>query len=193
MKVIISNRADGGVDKTEPNPRSRATVINSEGAWEAKRHPELIYPGRETEETEAEFLTRVELGGQAVGALKPDVGSKKSNHVSSFVMDATAMPGKTFRQAWVVVAGKLEVDMPKARIIHMDRIREARNRALFDADIEVEAALDAGDRAAEIAARVDRVRLRDIPQDFDLSGAATPEELKGLWPAELPAASGVDR
>lgn len=31
----------------------------------------------------------------------------------------------------------------------------------------------------------ERQKLRDIPQSFDLTMAATPEELKNLWPSEL--------
>lgn len=88
----------------------------------------------------------------------------------------------TFRGAW---KPDLTVDMPKAREIHMNRIRVARDEALIEADAEVKKAEDAGDATKLAAERAKRQTLRDIPQTFDLSGAKDPEELKALWPAEL--------
>jgi hypothetical protein len=68
------------------------------------------------------------------------------------------------------------VDMVKARVFHMDQIRKARDEKLEELDIEQ---LQGNDVAAE------KQVLRDLPTTFDLTGAATPEDLKALWPAEL--------
>lgn len=81
-----------------------------------------------------------------------------------------------FRNAWRQNAAKVAVDMPLARVIHMDHIRIARDEKLKLLDIE---ARKGNDVAVEAQA------LRDLPQTFDLSGAATPDELKALWPLEL--------
>jgi hypothetical protein len=67
--------------------------------------------------------------------------------------------------------------MEKARAIHLGRIRSARNRELARLDIEQLKGIDV---AAE------KQRLRDLPATFDLAAATTPEELKSLWPDELP-------
>ena len=85
---------------------------------------------------------------------------------------------RTFRDAWCRGDGKsIDVDMPKARTIHMGRIRQVRDAELARLDIEQ---LKGNDVAAQ------KQKLRDIPQTFDLTVAATPGELKALWPADLP-------
>ena len=105
--------------------------------------------------------------------------------VEARIEDVEFPADKDFRMAWVRGTGKIDVDMPQARVIHMDRIREARAPKLVEADNEVKKAEDAGNAAALAKARAKRQKLRDIPQSFDLSGATTPDELKALWPSEL--------
>jgi hypothetical protein len=80
----------------------------------------------------------------------------------------------TFRDAW---KPDFTIDMEKARAVHMGRIRVMRDKELARLDIETMKGRDV---------QAEKQRLRDIPQAFDLSAAATPEELKGLWPADLP-------
>jgi len=80
---------------------------------------------------------------------------------------------RTFRDAWTK---DLTIDMPKAREIQMAKIRKERDKALAALDIET---LKGKDVQAE------KQILRDLPQNFDLSVASTPEELKQLWPQEL--------
>lgn len=77
--------------------------------------------------------------------------------------------------------------MPKARVIHMDKIREACDKELPKLNEQHAQADDDGDavKKADIAAK--RRALRAVPTTFDLSTATTPEELHAMWPAELPA------
>lgn len=84
-----------------------------------------------------------------------------------------ALPDRTFRDAW---GHDLKVDMPRARAIHMDKIRIARDEKLVGLDIETLRGNDV---------QVAKQKLRDIPQSFDLSVAKTPDSLKLLWPEEL--------
>lgn len=100
-------------------------------------------------------------------------------HVNEYVshksIDPALIPSdRTFRNAW---KEDLTVDMVKARTIHMDRIRVVRDKELEKLDIET---LKGKDVQAQ------KQKLRDIPQTFDLSVATTPNELKALWPTELP-------
>lgn len=81
-----------------------------------------------------------------------------------------------FRNAWVLTGGQVSVDMGKARNIHMNAIRKARDEALKLLDIET---LKGNDVQAQ------KQILRDLPQTFDLSSATTPEELKALFPSIL--------
>lgn len=92
------------------------------------------------------------------------------------IVDETDIPSdRTFRNAWKEGQGKPEVDMPKAREIHMGRIRIDRDKKLTE--------LDKRNYGSEFDA--ERQTLRDIPQSFDLEIATTPDELKALWPGEL--------
>lgn len=104
------------------------------------------------------------------------------------VINASAGPkDRVFRDAWVQdSAGKPIVDMPKARIIHMDRIRLVRDVVLTELDIVSIMALESRDiiQQDEIAAR--KQVLRDIPQTFDLSTFTTPSTLNSAWPVEFP-------
>lgn len=95
---------------------------------------------------------------------------------------------RTFRDAWTGDAAGtgVAVDMPRARAIHMDRIRAARAPELARLDTEVSKALAAGDSAGAASAEAARQALRDLPATFDLTAAADPAALDALWPAILP-------
>ena len=103
-----------------------------------------------------------------------------------WVVEEALLPtDRTFRDAWRCAAGTVDVDLPKARGIHMDAIRRARDEALSRLDAPYLEAVEKGDagRREEVARR--KQALRDIPQTFDLAPAATPEELEDLWPPDL--------
>lgn len=97
----------------------------------------------------------------------------------------------TFRDAWKRGALPVEINMPKARDIHMDHIREAREPELARLDKEWMRATGQKNtiEADEIEAR--RQHLRDLPQTLDLTTAKTPERLKTLWPKELPSRNNL--
>ena len=93
------------------------------------------------------------------------------------VVRSRDLPGdRYFRDAWTMAGREVGVDMEKARAIHMGRIRSARNRELTRLDIEQLKGVDVS---------VDKQRLRDLPATFDLTRAATPDDLKALWPENL--------
>ncbi len=78
-----------------------------------------------------------------------------------------------FRGAWTY---DFDIDMEKARKIHMDNIREVRNMKLQSLDVKTMMGIDV---------QAEKQILRDIPQKFDLSKAKSPNELKSMWPEEL--------
>jgi len=92
-------------------------------------------------------------------------------------IDETDVPqDKTFRNAWVGRSGKVEVDMAKARDIHLERLRLRRNEKLAELDLETMKGKDV---------QGDKQVLRDLPKTLDLTVCKTPEELKEAWPEEL--------
>ncbi len=128
---------------------------------------------RRKDETEAQWLERVFDKSTPDGVEYEDVS-------------ASEIPSdRTFRNAWVKNSSGIEVDMPKARAIHMDKIRVVRNKELERLDKPFMIALEDGDDIAKSEIGAQKKSLRDIPQTFDLTVASTPDELKVLWPNEL--------
>ena len=76
------------------------------------------------------------------------------------------------------------VNMAKARVIHMDKIRAVRNKQLAGLDVPFMRAVETGDASELARIGSEKQVLRDIPQTLDLT-TDTPEELKAIWPIEL--------
>ena len=111
--------------------------------------------------------------------IPPEATNIKAHHSSEFPTD------RTFRNAWVHDGEKLSVDMVKAADIHMDAIRIVRDEKLSELDVDWMKAMGQKNQALADSIEAQKQILRNIPQIFDLSVAATPEELKELWPNEL--------
>ena len=77
----------------------------------------------------------------------------------------------------------INVNMNKARDIHRDKVRQARNLKLTEKDVEFQRALETGSDTTAIVA--DKQVLRDAPADPDIDAATTPEELKAAWKTDL--------
>jgi hypothetical protein len=92
-----------------------------------------------------------------------------------------------FREAWTDIGPTgPAVDMPKARGIHMGRIRKAREAEFKKLDEAYLRADEAGDLLTKATITKQKQVLRDLPQTFDLSRATTAAELHALWPDVLP-------
>ena len=137
-----------------------------------------------TPETLAKFETEDDAIAHVRERSVPDDATKIR------VIDRSAIPEKrTFRNAWVDGTDKAVTDRSKASAIHMNRIREVRNAELAKEDINFQKAIEADDDSAKATVATKKQTLRDIPQNFDLSGASTDDELDALWPSELPERS----
>jgi hypothetical protein len=87
-----------------------------------------------------------------------------------------------------VINVPINVNMTKARAIHLEEIRRVRNAELVAKDITFMRAVEAGDASAQSTIATEKQVLRDIPATFDITtGVDTPELLKARWPTELPA------
>jgi hypothetical protein len=77
--------------------------------------------------------------------------------------------------------------MPKARMIHMNRIRAVRDLELAALDVPYMRAVETGDNAAQAKISKAKQLLRDIPSDFDITtDVLSPVQLKNKWPEGLP-------
>lgn len=73
----------------------------------------------------------------------------------------------------------INVNMDKARDIHREKVREARNPKLSAKDIEFQRALETGADTSVIVS--EKQALRDAPAAAAIDVATTPEELKAAW------------
>jgi len=89
---------------------------------------------------------------------------------------------RTFRNAW---KPDLTVDMPKAREIHKDKLRELRQPILDVLDIAFLRAEEKGDKTEKDIIIAKKQALRDITNDPRIAAAKTPEELKTVIPELL--------
>ena len=81
----------------------------------------------------------------------------------------------------------INVNMTKARAIHLEEIRRVRNAELVKEDITFMRAVEDGDTDAQATIKTKKQTLRDIPATFDITtDVDTPEKLKAKWPTELP-------
>ena len=82
----------------------------------------------------------------------------------------------------------VNVNMTKARAIHLAKIRKVRNKELVKEDVTFMRAVEDGDTDAQATIKAKKQTLRDIPATFDITtDVDTPEKLKAKWPTELPA------
>ena len=77
----------------------------------------------------------------------------------------------------------INVNMTKARDIHREKVREARNPKLAAKDVEFQRALETGADTATIVG--EKQALRDAPAAAVIDAATTPEELKAAWDSDL--------
>ena len=81
----------------------------------------------------------------------------------------------------------VNVNMTKARAIHLADIRRVCDAELVKKDVPFMRAVEVGDTDAQATIATEKQVLRDIPATFDITtDVDTPEKLKAKWPTELP-------
>ncbi len=157
MKVIVYKRADGGVSICNPAPQ-----------WIEK----LINDGMTEDEAYAAVQDK-------------DVPSDATN--IELMEKDTILQSREFRNAWTKAkTGAPKVNMPKARVIHIDRIRIQRDKKLKELDVDYIRADEINDQTEKIRIATLKQTLRDIPSTFDLSTFTTANTLSAAWPNEVP-------
>jgi len=73
----------------------------------------------------------------------------------------------------------INVNMTKARAIHLAEIRRVRNEELVKEDVTFMRAVEAEDTEAQATIKTKKQTLRDLPATFDITtDVDTPEKLK---------------
>ena len=138
--------------------------------------------------TEDQALARIQAKDKPPGTLETHI-LEETQVPADHACDAAC----EFFNAWEWTDG-ITVNMPKARTIHMNRIRLVRNSELVKLDGPWLKATDTGNTAEQQRIAALKQALRDIPQTFKLSNYRSPVTLKAAWPPQLPrpVVSGVE-
>ncbi len=160
MPNCAFDRGDGVVGITNPSPRLIAKLLAT------------------TPMTEAEAVQSIMFKTFAHLAMPTD---------TTYLEVPAKNDDRDFREAWVVNAGAIEVDLARARPVHLARLRERRNRALEQLDGRELKAMSEADATELAAVRLRKQRLRDLPTRVAaaLAAAKTPAELRAVTAPEL--------
>ena len=165
MKVFLS---------PNPNPPHNLIVF----------FPAYNDPSRPPNLSDDDFLQYVIGRNRETGKLPANAPVYIVEH-DAIVADHVCSGDCEFFDAWEWDGRGAVVNMPKARMMLMDRIRRSRDAELAKLDVPYMRALEAGDATEQQRIAREKQLLRDIPQTFGLGGYATPEALKAAWPDGL--------
>lgn len=130
----------------------------------------------------------------AKGVAAPDAAIPLHADTAYHLVDGSDVPADhscslrcEFRDSWEWRDDGVRVNMPKARLQHMERIRAVRNTELAKLDVPWMKAVEDGNTSDQATITTQKQTLRDLPATFSLDGYADPVSLKAAWPSELPA------
>ena len=96
------------------------------------------------------------------------------------IVEDSAIPtDRTFRDAWKQNSKTIETDITKAREVHKQNIRNARQEKLAELDIEFQKALETSSSTTDIVTK--KQALRDAPADSAINSATSEAQLKSQW------------
>lgn len=101
------------------------------------------------------------------------------------IVNASDIPeDRYFRNAWKQESNKVDVDVDKAKDIHIDKLREERNERLKELDVSFQIAMEqqSTQEMSEIASY--KQELRNMPETAlqDLAGIEDLEQIKNYRP-----------
>lgn len=92
------------------------------------------------------------------------------------------LPDYSFRRAWDIVEGKVVIDIDKAKEIHRERMRIARNLKFPELDIAYQRSTETNNNKNTKEIISQKQQLRDAPADPRIENCTTVQQLKMVWP-----------
>lgn len=190
-KIIIYTLPDGSVGRGVPKDETLSAMMGSGGYSQTDAERTILFQttvdGKKESDLRDFYNGMIHGGMSEIDAVTAIANKDKKLGWTFRVVDIGEIPpDETFRDAWEDDGKSVTVNMQKAREIHMDTIRVARNSQLAALDVPQITAIAKGDTAVARAIEAQKQQLRDIPQTLDLTIAKTPEELKAIWVDGLP-------
>ena len=105
------------------------------------------------------------------------------------IENVTFPPDKTFRNAWTRGVGKINVDMPKARVIHAKRLANAQTNRIARLKVKEAEERLLGNMAQADSHAADLTALEALDLNvlaIQIGNAANPTALSAIWPAKVP-------
>lgn len=140
--------------------------------------------------------TRVKLDADGILAL-----DATEAEIMGYIQTRSLLPGATnareidevqvptdssYRNAWEADGTtKIKYNMPKARNLHRDKMREARSKRFKKLDAEYNKADEQGDAVEKARIGALRQQLRDVTALPAIDNAASINALKAVWPGVL--------
>ena len=90
---------------------------------------------------------------------------------------------RSFRDAWSYDGSNFGINITKAKEIHKDRIRLAREKKFEELDVEFQRALETSADTSAIVAK--KQALRDAPAAAGITTAVTETDLKAQWDTSI--------
>ena len=90
---------------------------------------------------------------------------------------------RSFRDAWTFDGTNFGVDITKAKEIHKDKIRLAREKKFEELDVEFQRALETSADTSAIVTK--KQALRDAPSSVGITTAVTDTDLKANWDTSI--------
>lgn len=171
MKKIVYRRPDGGISIVTPVYEENAVkeIIKAAHALGEK----IAIDGNLDEAAYLDWLIRKDVPTDAT---------------EIEIIEHDALPAdRAFRNAWDKKDGEIIVDMPKARLIHLENLRKERNLKLQEMDIEFQKAFEVSDQAKITEIAQVKQALRDMPDTAipEMEKIEDPEQLKDYQPEVL--------
>lgn len=197
IRIVLKN-SDGTCAIMEPRPNCIIEEIVSSTVQETYYEDEEVIENIETENGIEQVITVrgvekvrdkiIEEVIQRFMTLEEIIEKDVPKNVEYRIVDISKIPSdRQFRNAWTddFDTDTVDVDMNKARDIHMNNIRAARSKKFIELGFpnKLNPELEKTIISEEI--RETLQVLRDISQNLDLTIAETPEELSQIWPEEL--------
>jgi len=103
--------------------------------------------------------------------------------VEYFEVHQSIIPGDDyFREAWDIKDKKIEINMEKAKKIHIDNLRSKRKEIFTSLDTDYLKSIEENDVAKTSEISKKKKQLRDMPLDPVFSSAQNADHLKSLIP-----------
>lgn len=186
MQIIVFKNLNGSCGVIHPSPKAVKLNIIKINQDAIEEHEEQLEDGQLVKkqrvvQIEVEQKVLVPMTIEEIAAKDVPEGCPWR------IVDIGRLPqNREFRDAWTddLDTDTVDINMPKARDIHLTNIRAARAQKFIELgfphklDSEVEEAFLSKQIRNKLQA------LRDIPQTINLD-VHTPEELSAIWPEEL--------